>query len=440
MPADPEGADASPQVAYGRLDRLFGRKLGPGTHRFLRNLGWIGICFAIGRAISVAANIVAANVLGAEKLGDFTLITNTANLLQIWMIFGMPNSLITFGASKEKPVAETLFAFLVVFAASVAIGIGAFALNGFIAELFRVPADVIRNGIQIAVISSLYLILVSALQASHEFGKRGVAEVLLALLLFPGMALGYELHGKSADAMVVAYLVCYSVPAFVMALMLCANFRHAGIRDVPKGAMLSYGLAVCFGNIGYILTFIIQPFQIEWAMGTEAVGVFRVYNFGSIMNAMALTTAFSTVFYPKAVSSTDKAGLWDIAVRAWAKFGPVALLAAIGIGYVNLLLSGTDKYPLDWTLIALFAVAAILISLQSSIGQIIVACGVSAARWGLLTATTGGLINLGATWLLLRHVGLAGAPIALILSTSFNLVITVWLRHRLLGPKSQAGQ
>jgi len=247
---------------------------------------------------------------------------------------------------------------------------------------------------------------------------------------------GYFVCGKSPESGVFAYLVSYTVPVCIMAVMLMRRMSLGSLRNAPARPMLSYGIAACLGNTGFLLIMNYQLFQVQKILGEDEVGILKVYRGAGVENAVFLTAMFSTVFFPKASVTEDKAALWTTAVKAWAKFWPVAFAVYLILELAIVLLTGKKEYTLDPYLLVLMAVAATIISIQGSLGQIIAAHSVAGVRWGVLTSTSAGLINVLVTAFLVPRIGLPGAPIAMITSYSCLHLANIWLRHHLMGKSS----
>ncbi len=410
-----------------------GSNLGPGSRGFLKSLSIVTVCFGVSKVFSSVATVIVARYLGKFSFGEAQIILLMSQVLSMGMLFGLHVSLMRYGSGKENPAPEVSTS--IYFA-----GFGAVVFAG-LTWLLREPLgrwldlDDYKIGwaINLGVLFTAYAIFTSVYQALGLFKQRGIIEIVFAFLLLPGLAAGHLLTGGGYETLLIAYAIAYAVsmPFLLWRVRHMLSPKHLFADNTRE--MLTYGGFSVLSNIGFILTFVIQPMQINWAQGEAQVGVFRLYCASSINMATFATGIFYVVFFPKVSASLDRLGVWRRMTRAWFKAAVPLLTLFAGVQAVTIWLAGSD-YPFLWSQIALFSIASTLITIQATYGQILAAQGVQGMRWGLALSSLSGAVNFTLTYLLVPRFGLTGAILALIANFAITLVATLALRDRLLKP------
>ncbi|MGC8841998.1 MAG: lipopolysaccharide biosynthesis protein [Candidatus Sumerlaeaceae bacterium] len=433
------------------IARLTGRSFASSSARsFAKSAGWIGITFLFSRAIGMIVPLLAARYLGKEIFGKATLAITVGQFLSMVMLLGMNNAVVRYGAPKQQPREEVAAALFVTAFATLAVllvvGLGG---GQALACTFHFEKDIIHWGVLFALFATAYVLTTSFLQAFHRFYERGVGELLTAVSVVFGFGCGVLAYGRHLAAYLLA--ICL---AFLTATCYAVYHtkRHLGTMAWPAPhtlrVMTAYGTLSTLGNIGFILTFYIQPMILNKLLSASEVGLFRVYQTASITIAQSLSVIFNTVFFPKASASANRKELWRVTWRLWA----VALLP-LGAAYIlsQLVLipvAGRD-YPLNWNLMGLFAITSLFITVQSTVGQFLGAEGVRGVAAGLVVSIVTGSVCVGTSYLLVPRFHLAGACLALLFAYAIALVLVILaqeyiLRHGIPGsaqtPEREAGE
>jgi len=405
-----------------------GRPLASGSARsFAKSVGWIGISFLIARVISSFVPLFAARALGKECFGQASLAITVGQFLQTVMLFGMNSAVVRFAAPKNCPREEVGSALIITLAATALTTAWLFVWGKpLLISSFRLSADIVNSGFLFGVLCVAYVFATSILQGLHRFFERGVAEILAAAFSIVGLAGAYWVLGKNFNTYVIAVCV-----GFLVAVVYSTHrsFSWMGVPILPTRKLLNhmtaYGAFSCLGNIGFILTFYFQPLLLNRLLSESEVGIFRVYQTASITVAQSLAIIFNTVFFPKASASRNRGELWKIIWRLWGFAAFPMALAFIASQLVLIPIAGRD-YPMETSLIVLFAITALVITLQSTIGQFLAAEGVAGVGIGLVVSAVTGMSCLLATNLLVPVMHIAGACLALLFSYCIGLVLA-WI-------------
>lgn len=387
----------------------------PGTKSFFKNLSIISAAFLISKVFSTVANVLAARYFGKEIFGQLSLTMQVATFSMMVMMGGLNSAVMRYGAGKEDPSREISTAFYMSLLYSAVVMLLTFLLSDvIIGFLPSVSKSMLVWGSVFGLGMTVYTLLTAFTQTVHRFKVRGVAEIIFGALLLPGFYLGYLIAGKDSTSLVIAYITCYIITGGWIAYKLGNKLKPNLLPRVERNSMLKYGMLSVFTCISYIMTFVVQPFQIDYYRGAGDAGVFRVYSMASIMIAGYLSSMIQTVFFPKISASNNKLGIWKRTISAWIKIMPLLLVFYGVITWLSVLLSGKHEYPVNLSWIMIFAVASTLLTVMNSFGQLITVEGHKGMTWGILTSAFSGLVNFTATaWLVPKYgVGGAGAALA----------------------------
>lgn len=407
------------------------RQLGPGSRMFLKSLSWVSLYFAISKFFSSITTVIVARYLGAINFGDAQLVLLLAQMLSLAMLFGMHVVAIRYSAGKRDPAPVIGSSVYMALITTVITGIFVWVNRDTLIQWLDFDEHKIAWVIGLGTLFCAYLMFTSIYQALQYFQQRGQIEVFFAFLLLPGLAIGHLLTGGEYETLLIAYAIAYSVSLVPMIW----RFRLYLKPQIPMKSelreMISYGGLSCICTFGYVLTFILQPIQLQYYQNTEQVGIFRLYCYGSINMAAFATSIISTVLFPKMSASSDRLGVWRKLDKIWIRISGPMLLAFAVVGAVTVALAG-DEFPLVWSHVILFAIASSLITVQSTYGQILAAQGVRGMRWGLLLSVLSGLINFGLSAILIPRLAIMGAILALIINYGITLIGTFLVRDIVL--------
>jgi len=395
---------------------------------FLFSVGWITLSFALSKVLSSVAVILVARIYGPEGFARCQMPLIAAQVFNLLVLLGMNNAVIRYGAAKAEPAAEVTFGLLANLGMAVFVTAATLLfLRPISGALGLEPRDT-QWALVLGIAYAFYSFLTGVLQATHRFKARGFVEIAFSVLILPGLLLGNQLKPGSYEAVLLGYFVSYVLPVPALVWLVRGLLRLSRLQEAHRREMAWYGTYTCLASIGYLLTFVAQPLQVNHYLDDSETGIYRLYCQGSIGMAAFATTAFGTVFFPKASMSQNRRAVWGRLVRLWLRLWPLILAFFAALLVVVVYLSGHHEYPLKPGYLALFSLASLLICIQSTFGQLLAAIGVNIMKWALLTSLLSGLINYVATMVLVPRLGIAGAAWALILNYAVTLLATWSLR------------
>lgn len=394
------------------------------------SLSVVSLCFAISKIFSSIATVVVARYLGKQIFGEANVILLISQVVCPLMLFGLHMSVMRFGAGKENPAPFVSMTFYVSVITTVLVSGIAWAMRPYLNMWMVLTDSMMAWSIGLAVIISAYTLFTHYYQMANFFKERGLIEVSLGFMLLPGLALGFWLTGMSFKTILITYAVAYGVcvPPMVWRFRAMLSPRHLFAPGWVE--MLKYGGFACFSGIGFILTFVIQPLQLNHYTNESQVGIFRLYSASSLSLATFATTIFYTVFFPKVAASGNRRRIWQLLTKAWVRAALPLMGLYAAVFSVSVWLSGND-YPLSWTYVLLFSLASVLITIQTTYGQMVAAQGVRGMRSILVIGILSGLLNILLSRWLIPPMGIVGAVLALIINFSLSLGTIAVLRNKL---------
>lgn len=426
-------------MSYWHRLRLFAQKknssVEPGIRTFLKNLSIVTVCFAISKVFSSAATIIMARYLGTTGFGEAQVVLLVAQFLSLFMLFGLNVAIIRYGsaADKPEPVLSTSL-YLTIITALIG-SVIFWLIRHPLGRLIDLDDTKLQWALGLGWMFTGYIMLTSIYQMRNLFKQRGIIEVVFAALLLPGLLLGHFIAGRSYESMLTAYGVAYIACLPVMLWRFRSLFSLSWLFAPQTREILYYGGLALFSNVGYMLTFIVQPLQLQHAYNEDYVGLFRIYCTGSIYQATFATTIFYTVFFPKVSASKNKLAIWSRLTSTWKRAVLPLTLVYAAIQVVTVTLSG-DDYPLVWSQIVFFSIASTLITIVTTYGQIITSQGVLGMRWGLAASVFSGILNYVFSMLLIPRYGISGAGLAIVCNYALTLIVMFAIRNVVLLPRA----
>jgi O-antigen/teichoic acid export membrane protein len=155
-------------------------------------------------------------------------------------------------------------------------------------------------------------------------------------------------------------------------------------------------------------------------MDVESVGIYGVYYYASFAVISVLSGIFITVFFPAASKIKDK----NIVYNKVSKLAPYLLIFGIPGSliseYIILQLFGKE-YPIDFTLMVLFAVTAVLVTWYSILAWFFNSDGVNGVRLTVSGTLIITIVNLVLNIIFIPRIGLIGAVGATAVAFIFGL-------------------
>lgn len=403
-----------------------------GPKRFFKNLGVIGICFAIAKVLTGLTNIAAGRLLGPNEYGKINLIISTGTILSTCLLLGINYSIIKYGILPEnhKKTISTAFLFSAPYMLVFSLIVYFFRME--ISSFFGISPQLLIFAIFYAAAISLFHIASSILQTLNKFKQRGLGEISFAVIFLITFALGIFLFGKTFKTMAYAYVLAFGAISLFLILKLNSFIRPKFFdrKHLPK--LTHYGIYFLGSGIGSFFIFNVQSLIINTYLSPKEVGIYAAYYLSTIGIAGYISHAIYAVLFPKSSGSTNRKRLWDLSIMFAKKLLPLIFVFFVLTETTVLTSMGKSQYGMDIKLIISFAVCGILMLIQSSLTQIILAQGIKAAKLALFMSLSAGLFNFILCILLIPEFKILSVPISFILTYSFMIIWLYMVKNRYL--------
>lgn len=396
--------------------RLAGETPGEGALQFVRNLKLIGVSFAFAKVVSALVSVAAGRLLGPEEFGRISVVVSAGAALALFIVGGLKNAVVRYGADARDRDAVFTAGAAAFLALAAAVSALTLLFGGGLSAFFGITPRMLDLALFYALALGLYTIATAFQQGAGNFSARGGSEVLFSLIM---AAVFFALAGRFSlgyEAMAWAYIAAFGSTGLFWFVRSLRGIRPAFPEKKKASEMAWYGFYFFGSGTAHFLMVNVQALLLNHLLPQREVGVYAAYYTASIGVASYLGHAIGTVLFHKASASTNRARLWDLAVRGWLRLAPaaIALFLAAETGVLGLM--GRHQYGLNpWTAL-LFAAAATAILIFTSLADIVYSEGVRALRFSLFLTWGGGLLNLAACLLLAPRFGAAAAAVSTILS------------------------
>ncbi len=404
---------------------LFNEKPTAGPKKFFKNLGIIGICFATAKALTGLANIAAGRLLGPHEYGKVNLIISVGAILSPFLLMGINYSIVKYGASNKNPksIISTAFGFFIPCALTISFFI--FYFRTELGSFFGITSTLLIFALFYAITVSFFNVISSVQQALNKFNQRGFSEISFAFLFLISFAAGILLFGKKFETIVYAYIIAFGSVSIFFILKLNSFIKPQCFDKKRLPELTHYGIYFLGSGIGSFFIFNVQSLIINTYLSPKEVGIYAAYYIGTIGIAGYISYAIYTVLFPKSSGSTNRKRLWDLSIKFAKRLLPLIFIFFVFIEIAVLTLMGKSQYGMNATLIITFALCGILMLIQSSLTQIILAQGIKASRLALFMSLSAGLLNFILCILLIPHLKILATTISFIITYSF-LIIWLW--------------
>jgi O-antigen/teichoic acid export membrane protein len=185
--------------------------------------------------------------------------------------------------------------------------------------------------------------------------------------------------------------------------------------------LTNYGVYTIIGSVAFVIYTNIDQIVINTYMSTENVGIYKAYCFASMNVASIIFGIFSNVFIPVASKCKDK----TILLKKINKITPFLIVfgipAIIFVEYVILNLYG-GEYPINLSLIILFAIVSILVGYYGMHDWIYSSEGMAGVKLVSKSSVIIAIVNIFLDICLIPQIGLFGA----IISTAIALMVGIF--------------
>lgn len=401
---------------FGGLISLFYEKIlhessDTDAMNFVRNLSYVGLGTGLSTVFSFSYNIIAGRVLGPSEYGGFMLVQSIAMFLYIPMLLGLNTAMIKYCAEnrdlyQQRRIISTTYGVVISLTIVTLLLYGLFSYQ--IADLFSVSPEIIAISVLFALLFVYYTLATSGLRGLHQMKNYAIFQPVYGAMLLLVLLVFIYIQFNSFKAMVYAACFAYGITGSIIILILLRKHLAFIIDRSWLSTLWKYSSVAVIGGISFTFYTNIDRVMINYYMNVESVGIYGVYYYASFTVLILFSGIFTTVFFPTASKTHNKRALY----RKLNKTVPYLLMLGMPVAligeYIILLLFG-EGYPIQFPLMLVFAVAAILVTGYEVYAWFFSSEGLEGAKLTvsgtLLIAITNIILNL----VLIPWTGLYGA-------------------------------
>ena len=395
---------------------------------FARALGWGTTSFVLVAVVGVAGSVVVARLYGVNAIGAFALALAPCGLMSV--VSSMREQVALVGelaaAPPGSPRVRRLFAAVLVLSTAISVVIG--SVVGLIAwallagpigrpDLVGPAAALLAGHVVVTNVGANLDALLAAFRVS-----RGLCLVRVTQeSAYVALAVGGVAAGGGVWALVVAMIASRAVGVVVRLPLVVPLLGgrptgvdlHAGVRELP--ALVRFGVRVTPGAIADGIAASAGTWLVGLVAPLAAVGAYS-RAWGLAFRFRELSTRFGEVLFPVLVEHREagRSAAFDATLIRTLRLALVGMLlpAAVGAGAADGIMRVFGPgFEAGSTALAFALIVAPIAAVSESLGHALNAVGrplvpTTVAICRMVAAVGGG-------YLLVRHVGLAGAPLGL---------------------------
>jgi len=403
--------------------RFFNLEMSPQVHTFIKNLSWVFFGIVIAKFLLLVIHVAAGRFLGAELYGEFELILSIMAFLTIPIMIGLP-ALVKFTAEeksieRKKKIIST-FTWFMLFSLILFITVFYF-FSEQLSSVFRIGPKLFLGAVFLAVPFSLMSYSESVLAALSYFKRLSIITIIshtIAFIVFMIMLF----QQKTIYLIFIPFALNYFSFGIISIFYLARYIEFKFDIDIFHN-LLSYGF---YGSLILIAsTFMarMDSLMINFFIGAENVGIYRAYYTASIVSFGILMGIFTKVFFPTASSFEDKRSILQ---RLDKLILPAIIFICLVMPVFVVLIIYLYGFVIDKWLVALFTIAVVFDALTVVYSTLLNSIGIESIKRTCLSVTIVFMLNILLNFFLIQLIGIYGAIISTILSTS---MLFLFIRH-----------
>lgn len=392
-------------------EKIYQEPINEEVEDFVKNLSFVGIGTLLSTIFGFLFNIIAGRILGPSGYGTFTLVQSIAMILYIPMLLGINTAMIKYCAEttdhdRLRQIISTTYN-TVVFLTAISVIIFIFFINQLTAY-FSVNQEIIWLSIIFAVLSVFYILTTSALRGLHRMKEFALFQPIFGFTLLSTFFIFIYIQPPSFKAMVYANYLAFGVIGCLIVIIFLKKYLAFRIDNLWLSTAWRYSNFALIGGLAFTLYSNIDRILINYYMDIETVGIYGVYYYASFAFIGLLSGIFITVFFPMASKIPDKKMIYS----KLNKILPYLFILGIPgtlIGEFIILQFFGKQYPIDFPLMILFAIAAVLVTWYTILAWFFNSDGVTGVRLTVSGSMIIALANIVLNIILIPRIGLYGS-------------------------------
>jgi O-antigen/teichoic acid export membrane protein len=399
---------------------------------FGKNLSFVGLGTLLSTIFGFLFNIIAGRILGPSGYGSFTLVQSIATILYIPMLLGFGTAMIKYCAEttdhdRLRRIISTT-SITLVFLIAISVIIYVLFINQLTAY-FSVNQEILWLSIIFAVLSVFYIHTNSAIRGLHLMKEFALFQPIFGLTLLSTFFIFIYLQPPSFKAMVYAYYIAFGAIGCVIVIIFLKKYLAFRVDPLWLSTAWRYSKFAFIGGLGFTLYSNIDRILINYYMDIESVGIYGVYYYASFAVIGVLSGIFITVFFPTASKIPNKKIIYNKLNKIVPYFFILGIPGTL-IGEFIILKFFGKEYPIDFSLMLLFAITAVFVTWYTIIAWFFNSEGVNGVRITVFGTLIIAIVNIVLNIILIPQIGLYGAIGATTVSFVFGLSYNYYYGNR----------
>jgi len=404
---------------------VFQENMSEDVENFIKNLSYISLGTIFLAIFSFLFNVIAGRLLGPSGYGNFVLVQSIAMFLYIPMLLGLHTAMVKYCAensdynSRCKIISTTYITVITLTVISVILYS---IFNEQLLLLFSVNPEIIELSVIFAIFFVLYTLTTSTMSGLHMMKEIALFQPIYGLTLVSSLFIFTCIQSPSFKSMIYSNYLAYGIIVCVIIFVYLKKFLILNIDRHWLSQLWRYSNLAIIGGIASTLYTNIDRILINYYMGAEFVGIYGVYYIASFSILGFFASTFALVFFPTASRKLNKRGLYHKLKKTFPYLFILGIPGAL-LGEFILLNFFGKEYPLEFPLMIIFAITAVLAMSYGIIASFFSSDGGSGIRIASLGVLIIAIINIVLNIIFIPRIGLYGAigatAIALVLGLCY---------------------
>jgi O-antigen/teichoic acid export membrane protein len=410
-----------------------GEKITPNIFVFLKNLKYTIFSYGIAALCVFSFEILAGRKLGTENYGKYVLSTIISLFLSLLTTMGITIATIKYIAQEKNQLTQKKIitaAYSIVFFLILVMGAVICFLSPLVLRLFSVPLDIFYTAVFFTTCFSLYSLATDILRGLSEIKKLSLFRVAYGLLIISFLIIFLFFGNISFKTAIFIIGFSYIFIFFLTTISIRKYFSFSVEWRWIK-ELLRYGVYAMVG--GSLLTFLPRLGQIfvNKYLTISDVGIYNAYYLSSVSIMIFFYTTFIVVFFPAASKYKEKGPILDKIKKI------IPFLFFYGVPFlfltqwIILKLYGSD-YPINYSLMFLFALSGILIFIYGLYGWLFYSKDIWGAKIIASSTIFVLVINIFFNTYLIPRASLHGAALAIIFAYLIGIFFLYLFQKKLI--------
>jgi O-antigen/teichoic acid export membrane protein len=419
-------------------EKIYKEPMNEEVKNFVKNLSFVGLGTILSTMFSFLFNIIAGRMLGPSGYGSFTLVQSIAMILYIPMLLGFSTAMIKYCAETTEHdrlssiISTTYITTVVLIVISVIIYVIFF--NQIIA-IFSVNQEILWLSIIFAVLFVFYTLTTSTLRGLHLMKGFALFQPIFGFILLSTFFIFIYNQPASFEAMVYANYLAFGAIGCVIVIIFLKKYFVFRIDRLWLSTAMRYSNFAVIGALAFTLYSNIDRILINYYMDVESVGIYGVYYYASFAVIGLFSGVFITVFFPTSSKIFDKKLLYSKLNKIIPYLIILGIPGVLISEFIILQFFGKD-YPINFPLMILFAISAVVVTWYTMFAWFFNSVGVDGARLTVSGTIIIAIVNLVLNIILIPQIGLYGAIGATILAFVLGLCYNYYFGRKFFVNRS----